>query len=186
MRRTMSAWVAVTILLIAGAAGCSSSDDAGEESGGTVTTTGQSDDGASNDGAGNDAGRGAAGCSEYEGQPSVIRVFCDGPAAAEVTIDGETHSISGGTCEEGGGYLSFNAGVVTGAGFEGDVPDYIGVNVPEEGGDFTDITVAVSFDGATYALAESSGTADVDAGIIEFSGTAMGEDTEISGSLDCG
>jgi hypothetical protein len=51
---------------------------------------------------------------------------------------------------------------------------------------FTDITVAVAFDGATYALAESSGTADVDAGTVEFSGTAMGEGTEISGSLDCG
>ena len=125
----------------------------------------------------------AASCSAYPtGAAGVIRTFCDGPAAATVTIAGKTHTLQGGTCQNQEGLFSLNIGVVSGPDLAGPKPDYFGLTTTTTAGPFTNATLAVTVDGKGYALTSNTGQTGPQGG--SFSGVAMTGET-VTGTFHC-
>jgi hypothetical protein len=125
-------------------------------------------------------------CGKYtDGKDGVIRTFCDGSATATITLAGKTTTIHGGTCEPSGGYFTVNAGVVTGTGFTGTKPDYLGVLLPPAGGAFTHVGFTGSASGTTI-FAAASGTVSSDLKTVSASGTnSLGTPGPITIKIDC-
>lgn len=179
--------VLVAVLLGWALVGCSgSSSDAGGDEG--ATTSAATDDGGQDDGAdaGDDGTIGSAeGCGDAAGAEGVVRGFCDGPAVVEFEIDGVAGSIEGGECEESGGYFVVNAGTVVDTSYTGDLPDYAGLLLPLDAGDFTgtDATLTINHDGEAVVLTQATGSHDGSSGTFE--GTDVSTGTAVSGSFTC-
>jgi hypothetical protein len=177
------------LLFLSAVAGCGDdADDASDSAAGAVVTSAETaGDAPETEPVADDvepAAIGAvSGCSEHEGQPGVIRVFCDGPATAELVIGGRTFTISGGECETADGNLAFNAGVVA-MGFEGPPPDYLGM-LMSPGGDPVFTSVIGTVAGEAYAVSDLVTKLDVDGGTGEFTGTTD-DGAATSGRIDCG
>lgn len=170
--------IAALVLLLAACSGSSGgSEGASPDDGGTTTTQPSG---------GGDAGPGdAAGCSDLEGEPGVIRTFCDGSGTATFTIGDTEGEIGGGECETGGGYFSFNAGAVTSGEYQGTPPDYAGFSLPEADGEFSGdgVAASISFDGEAVAITKVTGTHDADGGTLE--GVSITDQTPVSVTFTC-
>ncbi|HRW39560.1 MAG TPA: hypothetical protein P5254_17815 [Aquihabitans sp.] len=162
------------LLLLAVACGSSGSDGASGGSDGSTAPTSADDGGAS-----------GGGCADEEGKAGVLRTFCDGDGTATVTVGDTEHEIAGGSCETGGGYFSFNAGVVATGEYEGTRPDYAGFALPEAEGDFGDEGVAATatFDGESVAIAQIDGTHDATSGTLD--GVDLATDAPVHVEFTC-
>lgn len=170
--------------MLVGCSGSSSDADGGADAGGGEdTTTSVADDGDGSDGS--DAIGSADGCGDAAGAEGVVRGFCDGPAVVEFEIDGVAGSIEGGECEESGGYFVVNAGTVVDASYVGDLPDYAGLLLPPDAGDFsgTDATLTINHGGQAVVLTQATGSHDGASGTFE--GTDLSTGTAVSGSFTC-
>lgn len=120
-----------------------------------------------------------------DGDPGVIRTFCNGTASAEVMVDGKTYHLAGGTCEKSMGALALNVGVVSGNPPPSPLPDYVGVSVLNgQEGAFTNAVVAVNVGGEGLAVTTNTGTFTSQGGA--FQGEAMGSGKHVSGHFSCG
>ena len=170
--------VVVLIALLLGwmLVGCSGSSSEGAD--------GETPNGAED--AGDDAGAGSAeGCGDAAGAEGVVRGFCDGPAVIEFEIDGVAGTIEGGECDESGGYFVVNAGTVVDSSFTGDLPDYAGILLPPEEGEFsgTDASLTINHAGEAVVLTQVTGSHDATSGTFE--GTDISTDAAVSGSFTC-
>lgn len=100
---------------------------------------------------------GQGGCASFDGQTGVVRVFCDGPAKATLTINGKTSQLTGGSCEDSSMGFAVNFGVVTTSDFTGAKPDYLGVVLIDKMG-----TIAATSGGKRYAATDEKMTVRAD------------------------
>jgi hypothetical protein len=125
-----------------------------------------------------------ADCGKYpQGAPGVIHTFCDGSAVVKLTVGGVPHTLTGGECSTIGGMFALNLGVVSGPDLAGPKPDYVGLTTQVTTGHFTNAVLAVNIDGKGYAVTENSG--DISAASGSFTGKAMGNGPDISGTFTC-
>lgn len=119
----------------------------------------------------------AGGCGAYHaGSGGVIRTFCDGPAKVTFTLAGQTHTMTGGTCEAAP-VFNLNVGVVTNSDAPKPEPDYFGVTKLGPGdtlgqGD----VIAVRVGGKSYLFGDKSGPAGMKGGHITAEGREVGGD----------
>lgn len=141
------------------------------------------------DGAGGDGGDGGSAdpdCRDLDGEPGVIRTFCTGTGVATFAIGDLEGEIGGGECQTGGGYLAFNAGVVTTPDFLTFArPDYAGFSLPEAEGDFSGdgIAATITYEGEAVTILDVTGTHDGDGGTLE--GTSASDGTPVSVTFTC-
>ena len=110
-------------------------------------------------------------------------MFCDGPATAKVDIGGVKSTVTGGTCDEEGGYYTVNIGAVTGPDFTGAKPNYIGALFPDSGG--TPDAVSIRVGGAGGVLNRVTGSVSADKQSIHLEGTTL-ENVAVSADISCG
>jgi hypothetical protein len=184
MKKWFSALLIAGLVVMAAACGGGGGDDAstggGDKSPSSEET--KSDGGNKNDsGDKSDSGAGSTDCGKTG--DGIVRVFCDGPAVVNFTIDGETGTIKGGECGTDGGYFWLNAGTVVDPSFTGDLPDYAGFTLPLENGEFDTVTAAgITTKGKMIALRGVKGTHDDKSGSITGTGMA-GE--KVSAEFTC-
>jgi hypothetical protein len=106
---------------------CSSSKPSAQS---TTSAAGSSSSSSSSASSTTSAPSGGGDCGQglHAGSGGVVRVFCDGPATAKVTIGSTTTTLSGGRCDEAEGQLAINFGVVVSIDFPKSQPrpDYVG------------------------------------------------------------
>ena len=157
-------------LLAALAAGCGSGSGSGGDASGPTTTTAAE----------------AGACSSYTpGKGGVVQVFCDGSGTVTVSAGGKDFTVDGATCEVSGGFFTINGGVLVGNDFDGTKPDYVGLNLPQQGGAFSNVALGITVGGTGYALTKNSGTFDAAAKTGTFTGTNLADDAEVTGSFTC-
>jgi hypothetical protein len=157
--------VAVPLAGCGGDDGSSASGDAGASS---TTTSTLADSGGS---------AAAKPCGSFEaGKGGVVRTFCDGKASIKITLGGTVKTLTGGTCEESGGYYTLNFGTVIGTGFEGDRPDYFGALFPDGGG--PPQAVSVHVDGLGGLIENATGSVSADKQSVHIEGSTSDKDPD--------
>lgn len=174
MRRTRTGWAVAVLAVTLTAAGCgaSGSPATGSASAGSPTAKPAST-------------AAGGGCGSYTaGKNGVIRIFCGGPAQAEVTVGGRNYILKGGTCQSAGGLWWVNIGVVVDASHKGAPPDYFGADVPLKSGVFSGADMNVNVGGKGYPL-KASGTLSSDRKSGTFSAKQILGDATVTGSFTC-
>lgn len=130
------------------------------------------------------AGGSVAGCSEWDGQEGVVRVFCDGPGTATVSISGKQTILKGGSCESTGSFFAFNLGVVTSDFPSGKTkPNYVGMIYDTSSKSAQAFVMTV--DGETELMLTSKATLAADGKSAHASGkSANGK--AVSADIACG
>ena len=124
-------------------------------------------------------------CSGYRpGVDGVVQTYCHGKAAIALDIDGASSHMTGGSCAESRGYYMLNAGVVVGPAFSGRKPDFVGMALPADEGDFTNGTISLVTDGNATPVASNTGWVASDGKSGRFSGTAA-NGVAVKGSWSC-
>jgi hypothetical protein len=170
---TLLALAVVPVVLLAACGGddSSSSSNTTASSSGSTTTTAKSSSGSSS-------------CNGLKaGTDGIIRVFCDGHATAKVTIGTTQSTLTGGTCEEAGGYYTINFGAVAGPDFKGDKPDYIGALFPDDGSAIQAVTVRIG--GAGGLLTSPTGNTSLDKQSVHIEGTTLTDHTPVTADIGC-
>jgi hypothetical protein len=186
--------VAAFALSACGSSGGGSGGASGGTTGGTKAADTSGGTGSSGTSGGTSGGGGSgSGCSGFEaGKDGVVRTFCDGPGSAEITAGDKKISISGGECLKSGTSLTFNAGVVVGPDHKGTKPDYVGANLPQANGPFTNALVTVTSGGESLLLKNISGDHDADSATftatVNFSSDHNSKlpGAKVSGIIRCG
>lgn len=175
MTTRAAALLASLLLVLAGCASSSNPSGSGSDGGGAEASADTTAGDAASD----------PGCGDLEGEAGVLRTFCSGGGVASFTIGDTEGEIDGGECETGGGYFSFNAGVVTSGDFEGAAPDYAGFSLPEADGEFSGdgVAASITFDGEAVAITEVTGSHDAEGGTLE--GTSITDGTPVSVTFTC-
>lgn len=171
--------LAVTLAGTATVAGCGgsgapSSSGSGAAAGTSTSATSGSAGSGTGSGAGSsaaptNAGGGAACRGVSMNQPGVVRLFCDGPATATVTLAGKKLTFRDGTCADESAGFSANFGVVTTTEFTGTRPDYLGVTLLKEGPG----SIAVVSGGTSYAVVNATVTMSPDKKSVHGEGALM-------------
>jgi hypothetical protein len=124
-------------------------------------------------------------CSGYApGVQGVVQTYCHGKAAIALDIDGAPSRMTGGSCTVTRGYYMLNAGVVVGPAFSGRKPDFVGMALPADDGNFTNGTISLVSGGHATPVARNTGWVAPDGKSGRFSGTAA-NGTAVKGSWSC-
>jgi hypothetical protein len=112
-------------------------------------------------------------------------VFCDGPAAAKVTIGSTTTTLSGGSCDEAEGQLAINFGVVVSIDFPASKqrPDYVGAILEPKTGATSAFTARVG--GTGGIVLNPKGTVGVGNKSATISGALMQGGSAVTVDVTC-